>query len=162
MTDETHQHFIDVLQHFRTAMLITHASDDRLHARPMAVADVQASGEIYFATGTDTPKASEVAADSRVSVTLQDDARFAALSGTAQLVRDRALIDKLWSEAWRVWWPQGKEDPSIVLIRVTVEDGEYWDNAGAQGLKYALRAAKAYASGKRPEVDPGQHGRTDH
>ena len=72
-------------------------------------------------------------------------------------VRRRALIERLWSEAWRVWFPGGKDDPSLCLIRVEAREAEYWDNAGTQGIKYVLEAVKAYAKGETPAVDNKQN-----
>jgi general stress protein 26 len=74
------------------------------------------------------------------------------------VVRDPALIDRLWKEAWKVWFPRGKSDPSIALLRFDAERGEFWDNSGLQGLSYVFEAAKAYVRGERPHVDPDQHG----
>jgi general stress protein 26 len=36
----------------------------------------------------------------------------------------------------RAYFPNGKDDPELVLLQVQAEEGEYWDNQGAQGLKY--------------------------
>ena len=44
-------------------------------------------------------------------------------------------------------------------IRVTVEDAEFWDNAGTKGIRYALSAAKAIVTGETPAPASGQHGR---
>ena len=63
----------------------------------------------------------------------------------------------MWKEAWQVWFPKGKTDPSITLLKFTATEGEYWDNAGMQGLKYVYSAAKAYVSGEKPEMSKEQH-----
>ena len=52
-------------------------------------------------------------ADPRVNVVMQDGRRFVSLSGVASVVDDRALIEELWSESWKVWFPKGKDDPSL-------------------------------------------------
>src|SRR4029079_1600349 len=96
-------------------------------------------------------------ANPAVSVTFQSRAQFASVHGNAYIVRDRALIEKLWSEAWRIWFPGGKDDPSLCLIRVEAREGEYWDNAGTQGVKYVLETVKAYAKGETPNVDAKQN-----
>ena len=64
-------------------------------------------------------------------------------------------------EAWKLWFPEGKDDPSICLIHFSPEDGEYWNNAGAQGLKYAFEAVKAYVKGTTPESDHAHHAKVD-
>ncbi|MBC7610796.1 MAG: hypothetical protein H7228_14695 [Polaromonas sp.] len=45
----------------------------------------------------------------------------------------------------------------MCLIHFFPEDGEYWNNAGAHGLKYAFEAVKAYVKGETPNMDEEQH-----
>jgi general stress protein 26 len=152
------EHLYDVIKAFDTAMLITRAADGTLRGRPMTVADPNRNGEIYFSTSVDSPKVKELEADPRVSVTLQGTARHASVSGTARVVRDRALVEELWTESWRLWFPKGKDDPSLCLIAVKPNEGRYWDYSGARGVEYLFAAAKAYLSGKSPEPTDGQTG----
>ena len=63
------------------------------------------------------------------------------------------MIEELWNETWKIWFPRGKTDPSIVLLKIQPEHGEYWDNSGAVGLKYLINAGKAYLQGERAETD---------
>ncbi len=156
MTARHHLH--QLLESFDTSMLITHAGE-KLHARPMAVAAVEGERTLWFVTSTSSPKSSEIREDTRVSATFQSQARFVALSGRARLVEDREKIAQLWQPAWKVWFPNGKDDPSIALIRVDVSDAEFWDNAGAKGVRYALEAAKAFFTHDTPRPDSEQHGR---
>ena len=75
-----------------------------------------------------------------------------SLTGVARIVKDRALIDRLWTEAWKVWFPKGKDDPSIGLLEVDVSVAEYWDQSGAKGIRYLFEAVAAYVRGTRPAV----------
>jgi general stress protein 26 len=70
---------------------------------------------------------------------------------------DRQLIEEMWKEAWKVWFPGGKSDPNIAVLKFTAHEGEFWDNGGIQGLKYVYEAAKAYVSGETPKKDELQH-----
>jgi len=153
---ESNKHLYELLKGFDNAMLVTHAGSE-LHARPMAVAKLEPDADMFFSTSLQSPKAAEIDADSAATVTFQDGNQFASVSGNARIVRDRQLIDQLWSEAWRVWFPGGKDDPSLCLIRLEAQHGEYWDTAGAQGVKYAFRAAKAYLKGEIPDIDKAQN-----
>ena len=76
-------------------------------------------------------------------------------------MRDQALIDRLYKEDRKIWFPKGKTDPSISMLKFNAQDGEYWDNAGAQGLKFLFRAAKAYVQGEQPVEDQKQHAKVD-
>jgi general stress protein 26 len=152
------KHLHELLESFDTAMLFTR-HHDRNHARPMAVAAVEGSDCLWFVTSDDSPKAEEIRADSRVSATFQSARKFVALSGTAEIVRDRERIHAMWKETWKVWFPNGKDDPSIALLRVRVDDAELWDNAGAKGVKYVFEAVRSVLAGHRPGPVDGQHAR---
>lgn len=147
----------DVIKDFDNALLVTSATGGRNHVRPMHIAEIREDGDIFFATSLESPKIAEIAANPEVVVTFQSSRQFASVYGRAEVVQDRTLIDQLWSEAWKVWFPQGKADPTLCLIRVEGREGEYWDNAGMQGVKYAFEAAKAYMQGRTPAKDEKQN-----
>lgn len=161
MSDTDRDHLKSLLESFDTAMLITRCGEHE-HARPMAVAKVETNGEvtsIWFVTARDAPKSDEIRKDVRVSATFQSERRFIALSGTAELVTDRAKVKELWNPTWKVWFPDGKDDPKLELIRVTVTDAEFWDNAGTKGIRYVFEAARALVHHKQPGPMAGLHGR---
>lgn len=154
------EHFHKLLKQFHTAMLVTHADLGRLRARPMAIAQVEDDCRVWFITGAETAKTHEIEANTRVHIVCQDDrSAYLSLSGYADLVRDRVKIGELWQEPFRVWFPEGKDDPNIELIVVRTEEGEFWDNEGFNKIKYLFESAKAYATGTTPKVKEGeQHG----
>lgn len=149
----------ELLDGFDTAMLITNGLDGALNARPMAVADVSKESELFFVSSASSTKVKEVENDSDVTLIFQNKSTFVSLHGKAIVVQDLALVAKLWSEAWRVWFPEGKADPSIRLLKVSPLDAEYWDSSGVQGISYAFEAAKAYIKGTTPATSEKQHGK---
>jgi general stress protein 26 len=160
MAETDEKHLKKLLESFDTAMLITR-HDDFDHARPMTVAGVDGTSTIWFATSEDA-KSAEIRRDARAAATFQSRKRWVAVSGIAELVKDREKVHELWKPSWRVWFPKGKNDPSIVLLRLTVTDAEFWDNGGAKGIRYvleALEALKALLSRRKPSMAGGQHAR---
>jgi general stress protein 26 len=159
-SSEQSAHFISLLKKFHTAMLVTHSDGHELHARPMAIAQVEDDGRLWFITSADTAKVHEIEIDSHVHLIAQDgDSAFLSLTGRATLVGDREIIARLWREPFRVWFPKGKDDPNIELIAVRPESGEFWDSTGANRCKYLWEATKAYITGTTPEADDGDlHG----
>ncbi|HET9957371.1 MAG TPA: pyridoxamine 5'-phosphate oxidase family protein [Polyangiaceae bacterium] len=145
-SSELLDHFLSLLGKFDTAILVTHQGDHGLHGRPMAIADTDADGTLWFLTSDDSPKVAEIAEDSRVLVTMQQDTRFIVASGRIRVVRDAKKIDELWKESDRVWF-DGKDDPNLVLLSFFPEDAEFWDNSGSRGVRFVYRAAKAVLSG---------------
>lgn len=160
MADEL-QKFRDLLRDFDTGILVTHAGNDRLHGRPMAVAQVEDNCDIWFVTGMDTPKMDEIRSNDHVLVTFQNGRdRSLSVRGRAELIRDPQKLDEIWHEEFKAWFPGGKEDPNVALIHVRTDEGEYWDNAGANKVTYTVEALKAYFTNSKPDIKEGkQHGR---
>lgn len=137
------KHLRKIIESFDTAMLVTRAPDGGLRSRPLAIADRKEDGELYFATAIDSGKVQEIEADPRVNVAMQGSSRYVSITGQVRVERDRARINQLWSEAWRVWFPGGKDDPALCLLHVEPEEAEYWDNSGTRGLRFLFDAARA-------------------
>ena len=74
-------------------------------------------------------------------------------------MRDRAAIHEHWQETMRTWFPNGKDDPDLALIKVTPEYGEYWD-APSSTMLHAYGYAKAAMTGKPPHR-PGDEAKVD-
>jgi general stress protein 26 len=151
----------ELLDEFGVGMLVTRTADGSLRGRPMALAEAQPDGTLWFATDRHSGKVDELERDGHAVVTMQSKTRFVSLSGTAAVVDDRAKLAQLWKAEWKVWFPGGKDDPNLVLLRVDGTAGEYWDNSGTSGLKYLIKAGKALITGSRPDVgeDPEVHGK---
>jgi general stress protein 26 len=153
------KHFISLLKKFHTAMLVTLSDVNEFHARPMAIARVEDDGRLWFVTDADSGKVREIKADAHIFLTAQEgDSAFLALEGHATLSGDRAKIAELWHEAFRVWFPAGKDDPNIELISVRPQRAEFWDSTGLNRCKYLWEATKAYVTGTTPAMNDGnQH-----
>ncbi|QEH35800.1 Pyridoxamine 5'-phosphate oxidase [Aquisphaera giovannonii] len=144
--------FHDLLQDFGNAMLVTRTAEGKLRGRPMALAEAEPDGTLWFATDRDSAKIDELEKDDQVVVTMQSGMKYLSLTGRAKVVDDRAKAAQLWKAEWKVWYPGGKDDPALVLLRIDGETGEYWDNSGTGGVKYLIEAGKALLTGSRPDV----------
>lgn len=151
-TNDNREHLLELLKGFDTAMLATRTGNGAIRARPMALAEVRDDGLVHVVAGLDDPKVAEIESDPHVGLFMQGKTQWVSISGSARVVRDRALIERLWSEVWRVWNPAGKDDPNLCLIAIEPSEGEYWDNAGARGVAFLLEAAKAYVTGTTPDA----------
>ena len=114
----------------RIAMLTTYDEAHALHSRPMATIKPGEDGSLYFLTDKDSAKIYEVKKDSQVNLSYSNpsDNVYASVSGTASAYRDEAKIAELYSEDMKAWFPKGKEDPSIMILKITIEKAEYWDS----------------------------------
>src|SRR4051812_49217448 len=111
--EEKRERLSELMEGFSTAMLVTRTEGGGMRARPLSIADSGDKRTLYFATAIDSPKVHELQADAHVAVVMQDGRRFVSVSGIAHVLQDRVLIDQLWSEGWKIWFPEGKDDPSL-------------------------------------------------
>lgn len=155
-----HDKFLNLLKQFHTAMFVTHDGSQNLRARPMYIAHVDASGQIWFLTVRECAKVHEIELNTRVHIICQNDRHsYISMSGTASLIEDKAQIAVVWKEPFRVYFPEGIDDPNMVMIAVKPVDGEYWDSSGVNRIKYLFDAAKAYISGEKIHAHDGEmHG----
>jgi general stress protein 26 len=118
-----------IIKNTRVAMLTTVASDGSLRSRPMVTPDADFDGELWFFTRYNSPKSEEVQENQKVNVTYasRKNDRYVSVSGTAALVRDPDKVKELWRGALKEWFPEGKKDPALALLKVTIDKAEYWD-----------------------------------
>jgi general stress protein 26 len=140
----------------RTAMFTTRASDGTLRSRPMATQRARFDGVLWFFTGRSTDKTVEIEHEGQVNVAYAnpDDQAYVSISGTAQIVDDRAKARELWNPFYKAWFPKGLDDPDLRLIKVDVTGAEYWD-ASSSAMVHLIGFAKAVATGQRYE--PGDN-----
>lgn len=149
----------EILRSTDTVMLMTHAEGSgAITGRPMALVDVDADGTIYLTTSIGSAKAIEIAADNRVAISVQSAKGIVAIEGEARLTQDRAIIDQLWNDSWRIWYPEGRHSPSIAIIVVEPVQGTYWDTSLSHGLSFLWRAVKARLTGDKIEADASDVG----
>ena len=155
MSDTQLQKIWALIKDTRFAML---TSDDggHLRSRPMAASQTEFDGTLWFFTKASSHKVDEVRADDRVGVSYADPGKqnYVSLSGTASLVRDRAAIDAHWQELLATWFPNGKTDPDVALLKVEITQAEYWDTPSS-AMVHAYGYVKAKLTGEAPH--PGEN-----
>ena len=137
-------------------MMTTVDDDGTLRSRPMVAQQSEFDGDLWFFTWIDSPKVGEVKEHHQVNLSYADpnSQNYVSISGTAQVVRDKQKVLELWSEPLATWFPKGKDDPNIGLIRVHVEKAEYWDSPSST-MVHAYGYVKAKLTGEPPK--PGDH-----
>ena len=154
MIDDTSQKKVwELIKDIRVAQLVTHGESETLSARPMQAVNKHFDGTLWFFTQNTSPKIQEIQRNANVLLSYSEPAKqdYLSVQGKAEVVQDRAKIDELWSEPLRAWFPQGKDDPKIALLRVDVTRAEYWD-APSSALVMIYGYAVARLTGKTPKV----------
>jgi general stress protein 26 len=139
------------------AMLTTHANG-KLRSRPMSTQKFEFDGDLWFFTSDQTHKVEEIEANNEVNVAYSkpEDNTYISVSGTASLVKDRAKIEELWNPILKAWFPKGLDDPTLALLKVSVEEAEYWDSPSSTLVQIA-GFVKALVTGK--SANGGDHGK---
>ncbi|MGZ3305491.1 MAG: pyridoxamine 5'-phosphate oxidase family protein [Asticcacaulis sp.] len=147
----------ELIKDIKVALMATSGEDgQRLRARPMMAPKLDEQAEFYgtlwFFTGADSSKVDELKANPQALLTFADSSKqsFVSVSGQATVERDQAKIDELWTKEVEAWFPEGRTDPNIALIRFEAEDAEYWDapNRFVMGAAYI----KSLVTGERPHI----------
>ncbi|MBC7973528.1 MAG: pyridoxamine 5'-phosphate oxidase family protein [Myxococcales bacterium] len=154
------QEAIAKIQHIaegEIAMLCTFTPDHAMEARPMATQGIGADGTLWFFSSKDSNVNQQIIANPEVQLIYMVPGKFEylTLDGTGSVSRDRAKIDELWSSIAKAWFPQGKDDPDLTLVTVTLSGGHYWDTKNGKMVSLA-KIALAVVTG-RP-MDGGVEG----
>jgi len=149
--DPKAQKLYELIKDVKIAMMTTADTDGTLHSRPMYNQEADEHGDLWFFTKIQSPKITEISRDNQVNLGYCDPSKqhYVSVAGTAEIVRDRGKIDEKWSEGLRTWFPDGKDDPTIALIRVHPQKGEYWDSPSSTVL-HLYGYAKAALTGEPP------------
>ncbi len=151
----------ELIKDIRFAMLTTIENDGSLRSRPMATQETEFDGHLlWFFTYDDSPKAAEVRRDNRVNVSFadNDNNRWVSVTGTAELVHDRAKMGELYNPFLKTWFPRGLDTPHIALLKVETERAEYWDTSSS-AMVHLFGVVKATVTGTPP--DPGENVKLD-
>jgi general stress protein 26 len=148
-----------IMRDIRMTMLTTVARDGRVHSRPMMTSDVEFDGNLWFIASTSSALAREISGNPNVNVTYAspDDDRYISVTGTASFVQDPAKLKELWSGKHKAWFPDGKKDPDLALLRVEVQLAEYWDES-ADSVQFVRPEAEPPAAGNEDSTGAGAQG----
>ncbi|MEQ8311299.1 MAG: pyridoxamine 5'-phosphate oxidase family protein [Sphingopyxis sp.] len=147
----------DIKQQFWKALadspnLMVGATGERDHHIPMrAQLDKDANSAFWFFTATDNRLAGGGPAMAQFAS--KDHDLFACISGTLRRETDRAVLDKLWNNGVAAWYPGGKDDPKLLLLRFDLDDAEIW--TADPGIKGLFKLATGMTM---KEGELGQHG----
>jgi general stress protein 26 len=127
-----------LIKGIEVVMLSTCESDGTIHSRPMATQKTDFDGDLWFFTRAASHKVEEIEREHHVNVSYADPSnqRYISVSGLARLVRDRSRFDELWDPSYSTWFPQGKDDADLALLRVTVQRAEYWEGASSNVINF--------------------------
>jgi len=123
------------------------------HSEPLTVQlDKDQVDTLFFFVGKDNRMAG--GGPAMVQFVSKGQDYFACLAGRATIDNDRAMVDKLWSRAAEAWFPGGKDDPNLALLRFDIDDAELWEADMSLGGKLKM----LFGGRIRPDQE-GSHAR---
>ncbi len=163
-TKESFQSEMEVLWHkirkSKVGMLTSLGLGNRLHSRPMMMAQDKFEGQLFFFSQLTSEKIDEIINNPNVVVTYSDENQmnFVSVYGHAVVSRNPSKLREHWVPALKAFFKEGVEDPNLCLIQVQVNEAEYWDSDQSR-MTRLFEMMRASLSDHQPNL--GRHGRID-
>lgn len=114
------------LEKLRSSPYVMIGLIDGEHSEPMtAQVDDDQPNTLFFFAGRDNRIAK--GGDAMAQFVGKGHDFFACLAGTVTTDNDPALIDKLWDNQVEAWFPGGRQDPNLTLLRFDIDSAELWE-----------------------------------
>ncbi len=145
--------FWDRIENVNVGMLSADGSDPR----PMAHHARRDDGALWFLTADSTDIGQDAATgkSGRYEVCSGDAKIYAVIDGTLSVETDRAKLEEIWSPLDAAWFEDGKDDPSVRLVRFTPKSGEVWASDSSAKALYDM----ATSAMSDDTASPGSHGK---
>ena len=136
---EAREKLNELIKDIDFTMMTTIDTNGILRSRPMSTQNSEITDALWFFTSDQTHKTDEIEKDNRVNLSYAapDDNAYISVSGTAEIVHDKAKMEELWNPILKAWFPKGLDDPHICLLKVNAEQAEYWDSSSSTLVQIA-------------------------
>ncbi len=156
--EEAINKFKDLVKDVSVCMFTTIDDHDQLFSRPMSTASIDEQGNAWFFTNEFSEKIQEVSKDNTVYLIYSHPGKniYVSVKGTCTVILDKKKLDELWNPLLKAWFPGGKDDPKLCLVKVVTEEANYWNsNSGGMGVYFKMLKAIANRE-KYKEEDMGK------
>jgi general stress protein 26 len=134
----------------RTAMLGIVSAEPQ-HFQPMTAFVERETNDVWFFTYKDTDLAEAVGTGAQAMLVFQRDKIWACIGGRLTLEHDAERMNKYWGPVVAAWYPEGKDDPRLTMLRLNCEDAQVWiSDVGP--AKFAWEIARANATRSTPDL----------
>lgn len=152
---------VELIKDVRTCMLITiERLSDKRNGRPMSISHIEDNGTIWFFAKTSSQKIEEIEQNKQVSLSITSESKniYLMIHGKAELSYDKLKMKELWNPIMKAWFPEGLDDPDMILIKVTPSEARYWDSSASKmvvmiNMVIALATGKEYSEGEYGKID---------
>lgn len=100
-------------------------------SQPMTAFFEETRAPLWFFSSTDSDLARHVADElagrpAIASFVGKGHELFASLHGTLAIERDASIIDRFWDDRVADWYPGGRQDPKLVILRLDADSARIW------------------------------------
>ncbi len=122
------------------------------HMQPMAPQVDEETGTIYFYSDNTSELGSAIMARPAVVHLCHIDKDYqACVSGMLSPHNDAQTIEKYWSPMVDAWYPEGKTDPKMLMLKFEPKDAKVWaSDKSVIGVMFEV--AKANITGETPDI----------
>jgi general stress protein 26 len=139
-----------IIKGVKFAMMTFVTDEGHLHSQPMTTQDAEFGGDVWFIGSKTSDLVSSLRSRPQVNLGYSEQSKgWVSIDGQAQLITDQAKLDELWSDLYKAYFPEGKTDPDIQLIKVEADGAHYWESNGR--LSSMFQMAKAALTGTQPD-----------
>ena len=156
--EEAVKKFKELVKDVSVCMFTTMDDHNNLYSRPMSTVKIDDEGNAWFFTNEFSETIQEVSKDNNVHLIYAHPAKnvYVTVKGSCTVILNRKKIDELWTPLLKAWFPNGKEDPKLCLVKVVTEEASYWNsNSGSMGVYFKMLRAIANRE-KYQEKDVGK------
>ena len=140
----------DLVEDIKFCMFCTKVTNLPFKTRPMTTMDVDDDGNLWFFSNTVSDKNDEIKTNDIVQLLYAKnaDSEFLTITGRAEISKDRQKIDELWTSMVKAYFPDGKDDPDLSVIKVIPEEAYYWDTVHGKMITILEMATSALTGDK--------------
>lgn len=123
----------------KVAYLVTTGEDDRPDVRAMAVIEAEGLKTIWMITGKGSDKYRQLSKSPNCLIyatDLEDTSSYLELRlwGRMELLDDAVSIGRAWRDEYAAYFPGGKNDPNLCVLKFTANSGLLQTLAGKEKL----------------------------
>ena len=148
----------ELAEKIKVCMLCTNLTTAPFSTRPMGISEVDSDGKLWFLSAAASKKNQEIKQDEKVQLIFSDSSNthFLNVFGEADIFDDEKSIEKAWTPLAKAWFPEGKEDMHVTVIKVHPLDAYYWDTKDGKMISLLKIATSALTGTK---MDGGVEGK---
>jgi general stress protein 26 len=128
------------------------------HMQPMTAFCEEDGGPIWFYCRKDNKLVaqSQGGKPAMMCLVTGDDSFIACVGGQLAEDYDRERIDRFWNPVAGAWFPDGKDDPALTLLRLDPADAMVWVSH-SNPFRFGFEIAKANLTKTQPDAGDTAH-----